>query len=150
MMSVRRAFIFAIAVTRLLRPIMPNQHSNSKIAVILAAPPAERITLTQLARQEGVAPSSSYRWATKGVRGRRLPTAMVGSKRVTTRAIYVEWCEQLTAATNGAPTSEVLAAGLHNDEELRIARAESQLARLGLDCAPSAASVNSKQAGGNR
>jgi hypothetical protein len=34
--------------------------------MILGAPPEERITLTELARQENVAPSTTWRWATKG------------------------------------------------------------------------------------
>jgi hypothetical protein len=101
--------------------------------MILAAPPAERITLTQLARQEGVAPSSTWRWATMGVRGIRLPTAMVASKRVTSRALFVEWCEQLTAVASGSPVPEEVVAQHRIDEPSRAVRAEAELARLGLD-----------------
>ncbi len=100
--------------------------------LILAAPPSERITLTQLARQEGVDPSSSWRWSTKGVRGIRLPTAMAASKRVTTRAIYLQWCEQLTAIANGRPASDVVASQQQQVEEARAVRAEHELAKLGL------------------
>ena len=103
-------------------------------STILAAPPAERITLTQLARQEGVAPSSAWRWATKGVRGIRLPSVMVGgAKRVTTRTVFVEWCERVTAIADGRPVPEEAAAQLQNDEASRAERAEAELTRLGLD-----------------
>lgn len=103
-------------------------------ATILAAPSAERITLTQLARQEGVAPSSTWRWATKGVRGIRLPTVMVGAKkRVTTRNVFVNWCEQLTAMAKDQAVPDETTAQLRTDEASRAERAEAELKRLGLD-----------------
>ena len=114
-------------------PDTKRRTTMTTTVTILAAPPAERITLTQLARQEGVAPSSAWRWATKGVRGIRLPTAMVGSKRVTTKLFFQTWCEQLTATANDRPVSEQAAAQPRNDEALRAERAEAELVRLGLD-----------------
>jgi len=102
-------------------------------ATILAAPPEEQLSLTQLAREVGVAPSSSWRWSTKGVRGIRLTSAMVGSKRVTIRAAFVEWCEQLTAIANDRRVLDETAAQPRDDEASRAERAEAELARLGLE-----------------
>ena len=102
------------------------------IAAILAAPPADRITLTQLARQERVAPSTPWRWATKGGRHIRLPSAMIGSKRVTTRIVFETWCEQLTAIAENGPFPKQAADELRPDEELRAVRAEAELVRLSL------------------
>jgi hypothetical protein len=103
------------------------------IEIILAAPPEERLTLTQLAHKVKKAPSTPHRWATKGVRGIRLPTAMIGSKRMTTKIIFQTWCEQLTASSDDRPMSEEADARLRNDETSRAERAEAELARLGLD-----------------
>jgi len=102
-------------------------------ADILLAAPGERITLTVLARQEGVAPSTAWRWATRGVRGIKLPSVMRGSKRITTRAAFEEWCKQLTAAAEGLPAQEALVAVERNDAEERAKRAEMEFARLGLE-----------------
>jgi hypothetical protein len=102
-------------------------------ADILAAPPAERISLTELAHQERCAPSTTWRWATKGVRGIRLPSVMRGSKRQTTRAAFEAWCERLTAAADGPPAPEVTTAEFKEDDEARAKRAEEELARMGID-----------------
>jgi len=102
--------------------------------MILATPPEERLTLTQLAHEEKKAPCTPWRWATKGVRGIRLPSVMVGgAKRVTTRTVFVEWCERVTAIADGRPVPEEAAAQLPNDEASRAERAEAELTRLGLD-----------------
>ncbi len=110
-----------------------RQIKMTTIETILAAKPTDRITLTQLAHQENVAPSSAWRWATKGVRGIRLPTAMVASKRMTTRAVFAEWCEQLTYKANDPSMSAASDARLRTDVASRAERAEVELARLGLD-----------------
>jgi hypothetical protein len=110
-----------------------TQTTMTPTEMILATPPAERIALTQLAHQEKKAPSTTWRWATKGVRGIRLPTAMVGSTRVTTRALFESWCEQLTATADDRPMSEEADAPLRNGEASRAERAEAELARLGLE-----------------
>jgi hypothetical protein len=102
------------------------------IEMILAAPPDERLTLTQLAHKEKKAPSTPWRWSTKGLRGIRLPSAMVGSTRVTTRALFESWCEQVTAVANGQVVPEE-AAQLRNDEASRAEQAEAELKRLGFE-----------------
>ena len=101
--------------------------------MILATPPKERLSLTRLAHEELMAPSTPFRWSTKGVRGIRLPTAMVGSKRVTTRALFESWCEQVTAIADGRPIPEEATSQVRNDEASRAERAEAELTRLGLD-----------------
>lgn len=102
----------------------------SDVTEVLAAPAHERLTLTQLARMEGVAPSTAFRWATRGVNAICLPTAKVGSKRVTTRALFLKWSEQLSAATGGFTSPQ--ASHSIADCDTRVARAEDELARLGL------------------
>lgn len=121
-----------------LQPQVAAPHTKTRTTMthteaILATSPAERLTLTQLARQEGVAPSSAWRWATIGVRGIRLPTTMIGSKRVTTRSCFQWWCEQLTNSANSRPMSAETVAQQQNDVAMRAERAEAELARLGLD-----------------
>jgi hypothetical protein len=103
------------------------------IAEILAAPPAEQITLIALARAEHVAPSTSWRWAMKGLDGFRLPTVLRGSTRVTTRAAFREWCELRTAAADKRLAPAEAETKQTVDEEIRARRAEIELARLGLD-----------------
>ncbi len=106
---------------------------TASITAVLEAPPAERLTLTELARQENVSPSTTWRWAMKGVQHIRLPSVLIGSARVTTRTAFRAWCEERTALANNStkhfqPTSQP-----QNDEELRAERAERELAQLGLD-----------------
>lgn len=103
------------------------------IAAILSAPPEEWCTLTQLARQMGVAPSTSWRWATKGSELTRLPTVLIGSKRATTLAAFRTWCEQRTATADERLVPEEVAMEEKGGEEERAARAEAELARLGLN-----------------
>ena len=100
--------------------------------MILGAPAAERITLTELARQENVAPSTTWRWATSGVKHVRLPTVLVGSASVTTRDAFVTWCEHLTTLAGKKSLHDDGATQLRHDEESRVASAEAELVALGL------------------
>jgi hypothetical protein len=52
-------------------------------------------------------PACVWRWHSKGVRGIRLETVVVGGRRFTTAAAWREFVEKLTAAANGRsePTS---------------------------------------------
>lgn len=76
------------------------------MVTLSVAPAADRISLPQLAREQGVSPVSTWRWALRGCRGIVLPTFCVGHKRYTTRAAFAEWCAHVTAAAkvedNGA------------------------------------------------
>jgi hypothetical protein len=102
------------------------------MATILAAPPAERITIAALARQQKVAPSTAWRWATKGLNQIRLPTVLIGSRRVTTQAVFRNWCEQRTTAANDRLVSDE-ACHQPSANVSRAERAEAELTRLGLE-----------------
>ena len=89
------------------------------------APARDRISLPKLAKEQGVSPVSTWRWALRGCRGVVLPTFCVGHKRYTTRAAFAEWCAQVTAAANGETQGQVPA-----KRESAIDRAERESARL--------------------
>lgn len=95
---------------------------------LLTAPLKERLTLQQLAHEQNVAPATSWRWAMRGVRGLRLPTVLVGHKRVTTRSAFCWWCEQLMVMADGqrAPATD------DNNLDDSIERAEKEAVRLGV------------------
>jgi hypothetical protein len=96
---------------------------------LLSAPVKERLTLQQLAHEQNVAPATPWRWAMRGVHGLRLPTILIGHKRVTTRSAFVWWCGQLTRMADGQPAPAVD----ENDLKDTIERAEKEAARLGAD-----------------
>src|SRR3954469_18074969 len=97
------------------------------MATLSVAPAADRISLPQLAREQGVSPVSTWRWALRGCRGVVLPTFCVGHKRYTTRAAFEEWCACVTAAANGEAVSRA-----PEQRESAIERAERETARLGV------------------
>lgn len=61
-----------------------------------------RISFSKLARREGVAPSTVWRWHQKGVRGYRLPASCMGGRRYTTQEDFQDWCHAITVAKCGA------------------------------------------------
>jgi hypothetical protein len=91
------------------------------------APARERMSLPQLAKEQGVSPVSTWRWALRGCRGIVLPTFCVGRTRYTTHAAFDEWCSRVTAAANGETEGHVPAS-----PECEIERAEREAARLGV------------------
>lgn len=95
---------------------------------ILAAPLEDRLTLTQLARQQGVSPPTTWRWAMRGCRGTKLQTAMLGHKRITTHAAFQLWVEQVTAAADGKSTP----AQSKKARESAIKSAEKQTDKYGI------------------
>ena len=108
---------------------MPVTDLAAAVAAILAAPADDRLSLQELAREEHVAPPTTWRWAMRGVRGLRLPTAMVGNRRVTTRQAYREWCEELTRLADRQHGVESV---VSPSREKAIAAAEKRLAELGI------------------
>jgi len=62
--------------------------------------PSERASLNQVARELQVHVSSIWRWALKGVRGRRLRTIMIGGRR------YVERGDLERFLNEGRPRSD--------------------------------------------
>jgi len=47
--------------------------------------PKERLTLAQIAQEQDVSVSTTWRWTLKGVKGRRLKSFLVGGRRYVTR-----------------------------------------------------------------
>jgi hypothetical protein len=87
----------------------------------------DRISLPQLAREQGVSPVSTWRWAMRGCAGIILPTYCIGNKRFTTRLAFAEWVAQVTAARNGEALSRAPA-----QRESAIAQAERKTAEQGV------------------
>lgn len=50
-----------------------------------------RISLTALAHQHGVSPSTVWRWSMRGIRGHRLETYTMGGRRYTTSEAFVRF-----------------------------------------------------------
>jgi hypothetical protein len=90
-----------------------------------------RLTLTALARREGVAVSTVWRWAMRGVRGVKLETFNIGVKRFTTKGAFLRFVDASTAAAMGgvmvAPQCRT-----NRQREAAIIRAEAALKRAGL------------------
>jgi hypothetical protein len=63
----------------------------------------ERISLTTLARQQGVNVSTVWRWCRRGCRGHRLESFNVGGKRFTTVPAYQRWLANI----NGEQPKEI-------------------------------------------
>ena len=60
-----------------------------------------RLSLTQLAKREGVATPTTWRWAQRGIKGVRLETINVGGRRFTTTEAFARFVEATTAAAQG-------------------------------------------------
>ena len=97
------------------------------VSLDFVAPVRERLSLPTLAKEQGVSPVSTWRWALRGSRGVILPTFCIGHKRYTTRAAFAEWCAKVTAAANGDSQGQLPA-----QRESAIERAERETARLGV------------------
>jgi hypothetical protein len=88
-----------------------------------------RLTLNEAAKRSGVNPSTTWRWALKGVRGVVLETYALGAKRFTTVEALERFTQRCTVAARGtsAPSPRTPA-----QRERDIDRAEQELARLGV------------------
>jgi len=62
----------------------------------------KRFSLTKLAQREGVAVSTVWRWAKRGIGGIKLGTIRVGGRDYTTDALWEDFVRATTAAANGA------------------------------------------------
>ena len=91
----------------------------------------KRLTLSALARREGVNLSSIWRWTLRGVRGCRLETYSVGAKKVTTEESFIRFTEACTLAASG--TSPTVAPPQTNRARAAaIAAAERELSHMGV------------------
>ncbi len=84
----------------------------------------QRLTLNQLAKDEGVNPSTVWRWSLRGVRGVKLETLSVGARRFTTCEAFARFVDGTTAAAQG----EKPQVRTNRQREAAIARAEAELA----------------------
>jgi hypothetical protein len=87
----------------------------------------QRLSLTQLARHEGVSVSTVWRWARCGVRGAVLESFNVGGRKFTTREAFRRFVERTTAAVS----AESARALTNNQRDAAIRRAEAQLDEAG-------------------
>jgi hypothetical protein len=90
----------------------------------------ERMTLSQLAKEEQVNPSTTWRWYLSGCRGVKLETYVSGGRRYTTRQAFRRFQEACTAAsTTGYPVASTRTPA---QRERDIQRAEAELAKMGV------------------
>ena len=88
-----------------------------------------RLSLTELARREGVAVSTAWRWSLRGVRGAKLETFSVGAKRYTTVEAFGRFVEATTAATQGTAVPSNVRS--NRQRQAAISRAERELKAAG-------------------
>ncbi|QDT74837.1 DUF1580 domain-containing protein [Lacipirellula limnantheis] len=88
-----------------------------------------RLSLTELARQEGVSVPTPWRWSNRGVKGVVLETFSIGGRRYTTQEAFQRFVERSTAAATG-----VTAPGprTNRQREAAIRKAEAELAKAGV------------------
>lgn len=83
-----------------------------------------RISLNQLARQQGVSLSTAWRWCLRGIRGHVLESFSIGGRKYTTTEAYERW----VALTNGEP----LPVETNRQAEARQRSARKELAAAGM------------------
>ena len=80
-----------------------------------------RISMSALARREGVHVSTAWRWLTRGVRGAKLPSYARAGRRYTTEEAFVRWVLQSNAAaTSGVPVTPIARNEAIRDEQFLI------------------------------
>jgi hypothetical protein len=84
-----------------------------------------RISLKDLAREQGVALSTCWRWTLRGVKGQQMKSFNVGQRRYTTREEFARWI----AAINAEP---VTAAATTQARRESVAAAERELDEVGI------------------
>lgn len=86
-----------------------------------------RLTLSQLARAQGVSPATTWRWTIKGVRGVKLESLAVGGRRVTSAEAF----ERFIAATNSNTVATPPVPSPH-ERRRAIEAAERDLSKAGI------------------
>ena len=87
-----------------------------------------RLSISALARQEGVNPSTVWRWIQRGTRGAKLETMQVGGRRFTTQEAFARFVEATTKAANGERPKP----RTNRQRQTAIRRAEAKLDALGI------------------
>ena len=88
--------------------------------------------------------ATAYRWSTRGIRGIRLTTYLVGGARMTTLAAFNRFVEEVSAARNSAVVSDRAGSDLTTSQPVTgipqtrsrrraIARAEKELDCRGVE-----------------
>lgn len=90
----------------------------------------QRLSLTELARQEGVSVPTPWRWSKRGVNGVVLETFSIGGRRYTTQESFQRFVERSTVAANCEQVAP--AARTSRQREAAISRAEAELAKAGI------------------
>ena len=90
----------------------------------------QRLSLTQLARQEGVSVPTPWRWSKRGVNGVVLETFSIGGRRYTTQESFQRFVERSTVAANGEPAAT--AVRTNRQREAAISKAERELEKAGI------------------
>jgi hypothetical protein len=90
----------------------------------------ERLSLNQLAKEERVNPSTTWRWYLSGCRGVKLETYVSGGRRYTTREAFRRFQERCTAAAAGGQSAPKVQTPAQRQRE--IERAERELAEMGV------------------
>ena len=88
------------------------------------------LTLNDAAKRSRVNPSTTWRWALKGVRGVVLETYALGVKRFTTVEALERFSDRCTAAASGGHSSPTQRT--NSQRERDIERAEAELAKAGV------------------
>jgi hypothetical protein len=86
---------------------------------------AERISINAAAKLLGLHVGSIFRWASRGVRGRKLPTILVGGRRF----VLVRDLKEMLSAINSESTSSV---AQPTSSKQKAEAAERELDRLGI------------------
>ncbi len=84
-----------------------------------------RISLNQLAHEQGVALSTCWRWCLRGIKGHLLESVSVGGRKFTTREAFARFI----ARTNG---ERVVSGQTPRQRERAIQRAEKRAQELGI------------------
>lgn len=90
----------------------------------------QRLSLTELARQEGVSVPTPWRWSKRGVNGVVLETFSIGGRRYTTQESFQRFVERSTAAANGQSAAPSVRTS--RQREAAISKAEAELAKAGI------------------
>lgn len=86
-----------------------------------------RISLTALAREQGVSIPTVWRWAQRGIRGVRLETYHVGARRYTTEEAFSRWVAATQVGEQPTTPSRT-----SRQREAAIRQAERELERAGV------------------
>ena len=89
----------------------------------------DRLTLTELAQQEGVSVCTPWRWAKRGARGAVLETFNIGAHRYTTRQAFERFTARCSATVQGVTAP---APRTNRQRDAAIRKAEAELAKAGV------------------